>query len=270
MLSWFTWLFAFRMSKLSQAHLLLLFNCLAITCLKFNRLKRIFEISKLFSILNSLQVVQLLLSTIFVVGNKTFLHLVYNVDIAHLAKVSSFSYVILLSITYLIQSLACFVCALQFLRRKQIMDLINTCCEFSIGKSLKQKFYRVLKVNCLVVFTYLINMSCLYFWFMKTSMLSVVAFYVLMYPNLVIFSFLGFKKNFEHFLVILLKDFESDLERFLEKSYFDTHLHGCLVTKYQRIIELNNKFNKYVGPQMTMAVCCLTGILICQVCAVIE
>lgn len=105
---------------------------------------------------------------------------------------------------------------------------------------------------------------------MKKSMLSILAFYVLMYPNLVIFSFLGFKKNFEHFLVILLKDFESDLERFLEKSCFDKRLHGCLIIKYQRIIELNNKFNKYVGPQMTMAVCCLTGILICQVRAIVD
>lgn len=150
------------MSKLSQAHLLFLFNFLAITCLKFNRTRGKFEISNLFLVLNSLQVVQLLFSAIFIVGNKTFLHLVYKVDVAHLANVSSFSYVVLLSITYLIQILACFVCVLQFHRRNQIMNLINLCCEFSINKSLKQKFNRMLKINCLVVLTYFINMSCLY------------------------------------------------------------------------------------------------------------
>lgn len=258
------------MLKLSQAHFLVLFNFLAITCLKFSRKKRIFEISQLFSILNCLQVVQLLFSAIYLVGNKTFLHLIYKVDLAHLGDISSVSYIILLSFTYLIQILACVVCALQFHKRKQIMDLINVCCEISIGKSLKQKFHRKLTINCLVVFIYSINMSCLYLWFMKKSLLSVIAFYVAMYPNLVIFSFLGFIKNFEHFVCILFKDFENDLERLLEKSYFDTNLYGCLVTKYQRIVELNNKFNKYVGPQMTMAVCCLTGILICQVCALVS
>lgn len=152
---------------------------------------------------------------------------------------------------------------IHFYQRKLIENLANACLEKRLSVRYFEKFQNFCKERSLVLFSVLTAMFVLNFLgAFKVSIISLLVSLIIVYPILVLFSFISLLNNFENFIVASLKEFKSELRMFScssiirnRKNNFEASVKLC--QSFQEIHLLIEDFNEALGKQVTVLVCSL-------------
>lgn len=242
----------------------MVFNFCGVLCLKFENGK--FKISKLASVLNVIKMPLALLATVLISASETLQTEIFSVGIQELRDYSLFSKIIVMIIVYLEQLSAFALCSVNSWNRESCSNFMNLLTSFQFDVKFQKTFVETTKRN--VLFTLVLTAavaSCQFFAAMKPSVLSCLAYMVLIFPYLVLMGFLTFMKTLEIFFTVLLKDFRHDLKAHRETCVDDVVVFQRLLAKHQKIYDLNEAFNKVFGNQVTVMTYCVVVMSTIQV-----
>lgn len=252
------------MSKASRRFVLFFNNFSGILCHKY-----VLNCFKLSPFLVGWNVVQLFLSTVLLLlmfCNQSIMNLCYKTDITSPIAFSSFSKFLIFFAGFMRNFLGNFLVCKNLLRRNRISNFLNACTEFKINKNSFLKIARrSMRNSCLIFIYYLVIFSSQIAYVINHTLLAFVVCFFVTLAYLAQLSFFVFMKNFEMFFVALLDDFREDLKLFLQKSRFERRIFKNLLSKYQKIYELNHEFNEVFGAQVTAQTCCLSMLMTLEV-----
>lgn len=184
---------------------------------------------------------------------------------AKFSTVSIFSSNVFLGVTNSNQILAIFLGIMQWWKRNEILNFLNSIIVVHIDSKSKLKLEKMIVRSCTSIMIYFIVIYIINANLFKVSLLGVLGLYVLTYTILVIVCYASFLKNFETLFIIMLESFEKTLKIFLKKPSFDTVEYQRLLKYYQNILKLNDDFNKLFAPQNTMFIFLAAFSLVCLV-----
>lgn len=140
--------------------------------------------------------------------------------------------------------------------RKEANSFMNSAVNIWLAQKYLEKFKvrsvkSFLSINIFysVVFTFEFLGSC------KFSIFNFGIFLIMTYPMLLGISFVGFVKHYDIFVVCSLKDFKHDLKKYLKRGKCDHEKFEELSSKYQKIYDLAEHFNRGFGPPVTFFIC---------------
>lgn len=149
---------------------------------------------------------------------------------------------------------------LQLWKRMDLLKLLNEVNELHglLDDGLKKSFYNRAIQNILISSLFCAINVLIQFSILKMSAVTFVISFVISRPYLVTIGFLACIKTFESFLVVLMQDFDKNLETFLKKPKFDFDECQRLATNYRRFYRLHVKFNTVFGFALTTITCYYT------------
>lgn len=252
------------MSNLSLSSVFRAYSFLGILSVKVHQNR--FKTSMFFAVFNALKVPAVQIFTMFLIINPGLRLKIIKDHNAVKARYSKLSLNLMFLTSQLIQITTLLITLLHFMRRKKIESFLNDVAELSLDEKSASKFKkRWRKQFALSLSLFFIISGVQFVTKVNFSPVPVFCFAILVYPYMVIMSFLSFLKAFELLFFVCLKDFKHALRTYLNKSTFDFKSYHDLMTKHQKMFELCESFNKVFGLQVTMATCCVTTMTVFQV-----
>lgn len=156
--------------------------------------------------------------------------------------------------------------AFQYFRRFKLKELTN----FAFNLPLNDNKLNCLRSRCINEFvrsgTLFFITSAIQVSVINLSMLSFIAYAFLMFPYIIVFAFVCFVKFFELLFVILLEDFQSDIEELkCSTQIYSNRKLSHLASKYSVIFEASQKFHESLSAQVTLMIYSFASILTLQV-----
>lgn len=241
------------MASLTYSFVLFLCNLSGILCYKFRR--NVLELSNSMALINALKIILIISVSFFVSFSENIRERIFISELVNLKGYSKFSKLVIVSYPFLSYIFAIYLNIVLMSNRKIIFEFMRRCYEilsrenFDELMKLSSKYGAAVSADTLVVILFQIIATINFTVF--ASVLTVV----LCFPIFVLLMFLGMTRIFGKYFLKLLEDFKHELQRFLEKKFFDSQMCRNLMIKHQQIYDLNQDFNKIFGVQLTMLTC---------------
>lgn len=250
------------MSKAALQWILPVYNFIGISSVK--QVENCFRVSSFFAWLNLIKMIFDFIFMFFLFENHEIRAAILKFDIINIKSYSVFAQIIVLTSTQLVKTVSLLICIVQFLKRREIAELMNEVSGFVIDESFSRRLKsawlrKFIKVSVAFLFT----SSILYSTKFKPSLTSALWMITLVYPCLIATSFLSLVSTCKIFLVAFMQDYKNDLSKHLQDaSQNDYHR---LAVKHQKIVNLSKNINKTFGVQMTLLTCGATVVSTFQV-----
>lgn len=244
----------FTMSAFSNRFVVFFYNVSGIHCIKFE--DDHFQISKFLVVSNIVKMFVLFSTVILVLKDFNLFSDLYQIKALSNYGISNFSLVLAVvsNLSFLVSTV--FIGFIQTLKSNKVLQFLNTCNQICKENIFNNKLEKLIKRNCLlnlIFYLLLASFTISQRTDLKLIFFSIVFILVFSLPQLILFGFLSFLKNFETFFLFLLKNLTSEMKNTLA----DSGLVEELIVKYQSIYRLNNDFNEIFGRQITILTCYL-------------
>lgn len=240
--------------------ILFYYNFTSITSFKYQQ--NSFKSSKIFEIISVCQICQIAFNVCFILQYPATLEFLFEHDAVDYKKVSMFSYIVMSFDNFSRQTVAAVLISIMFYKRGSFLHFLNKCQEQEITENSKKRLIHKVQVNSVIAFIFGFCITTFfYILIMRKSFIHFMICIFLVYPFVSFVSFCSFVKNSEAFLVELLSSFNEDLIEFLHKKHFDGVEYHRLVIRYQKIMTINESFNKIFGTALTLAICAILSMM---------
>lgn len=252
------------MSKVPLSVLVSFYNLLGISSLKPDVYG--WKNSSILAMFHVLKMPLVIVFTVCMINSRIIRNLTYKLNFDEFKSQTPFSKLLIIISVEMVHISSLSICFLEFSRRKRIEKFINKMCEVTIDDSHAEKLKTRWKNHFRFISSlFLIIALSQFFTKMKFTVFGFISWIILIYPHMMMSSFLSFVKSFEIFFIILLRDFQSEFENGFKTLALDLQTYQRLLNKYQEIYEVNRDFLEVFGTQLTLMTCCVTGITTLQV-----
>lgn len=186
-------------------------------------------------------------------------------EIVELDNYSAFSSIIIYVSAILLHNVNLVLCIWLALKGKALKNILNFGISLKLkGNYLKEFRDRSLQHSLTLGFAFVVLSSSNYIAIMNWSLASVILYPIYAYPSVVLFSFVSFAKNFEIFSTAQLEQLQAEVEMITSEHCVDDDDGRIISLKYKNILDLVELFNANVGPQLTLAICCVASMFVTQ------